>query len=208
MTTKREEAVFLLKPWKRSLHPGTHREHYKHKMNAIKASSSYMLRDALIPVKERSSYKHPVLGENIFDFERKIERTENPFRKEALLEKIKEMHQKDGQRERHYYVANDIFGAYNRKKIKAKFPYVFSFFLSTKRKHKLTFSLTHLGYLVPQFKVIMREISGKIRRERELRIYIQNEERCTLNDRKAIFDLHWNLSKETRMLERSIDSSN
>ena len=71
--------------------PKTHREHYNHKSDAIKASSSYLLRDALVPVRERESYKHPVLGENIFDFERKVEKTENPFAKEALQDKIKEM---------------------------------------------------------------------------------------------------------------------
>lgn len=125
-------SAFLLKPWKKCLHPRTHREHYSHKMNAIKSSSSYLLHDALIPVRERESYKHPVLGDNIFDFERRVRETENPFEKEALQEKIKEMHKKDDKKERHYYVPNDIFGAYNRKKIKAKYPYVvlFVFFFS------------------------------------------------------------------------------
>ena len=50
-------------------------EHYNHKSDAIKAS--YLLRDALVPVRERESYRHPVLGENAFDFERKVEKTEN-----------------------------------------------------------------------------------------------------------------------------------
>ena len=71
-TESQLRSAFLLKPWKKSLHPKTHREHYNHKSDAIKASSSYLLRDALVPVRERESYKHPVLGENIFDFERKV----------------------------------------------------------------------------------------------------------------------------------------
>ena len=145
-TESQLRSAFLLKPWKKSLHPKTHREHYNHKSDAIKASSSYLLRDALVPVRERESYKHPVLGENIFDFERKVEKTENPFAKEALQEKIKEMHRRDGQGERHYYVANDIFGAYNRKKIKAKFPYVFfsRFTKARKDTHTHTQSISRI----------------------------------------------------------------
>ena len=101
-------SAFLLKPWKKSLHPKTHREHYNHKSDAIKASSSYLLQDALVPVRERESYKHPVLGENIFDFERKLLDTENPFDVETLQEKVKEMHRSEGPSEPHYYEANDI----------------------------------------------------------------------------------------------------
>ena len=157
-TESQLRSAFLLKPWKKSLHPKTHREHYNHKSDAIKASSSYLLQDALVPVRERESYRHPVLGENIFDFERKVEKTENPFAKEALQEKIKEMHRRDGQGERHYYVANDIFGAYNRKKIKAKFPY--DFFSRFTRVRTNTHNQSPESPDQP-FKVIRRGKSGE-----------------------------------------------
>ena len=111
-------------------------------------------------MRERESYKHPVLGENIFDFERKVEKTENPFAKEALQEKIKEMHRRDGQGERHYYVANDIFGAYNRKKIKAKFPYVFSL---ASRKH--THTHTHINLQDTRFSHSKLHDEEKVERE-------------------------------------------